>query len=48
MPHGNVVLGVDMGGTKLYGAISEIGGRIIGEAELEREGRRGGGMLPAC
>ena len=35
--HGNVVLGVDMGGTKLYGALSEISGRIIAEAEVDRK-----------
>src|SRR5512140_243500 len=40
--HGNVVLGVDMGGTKLYGALSEISGRIIAEAEVERNGASGG------
>lgn len=39
--HGNVVLGVDMGGTKLYGALSEISGRIIAEADLERKGAAG-------
>ncbi len=39
--HGNVVLGVDMGGTKLYGALSEISGRIIAEAEVERQGAEG-------
>jgi predicted NBD/HSP70 family sugar kinase len=38
---GNVVLGVDMGGTKLYGAISEIGGHIIGEVDMERQGASG-------
>jgi predicted NBD/HSP70 family sugar kinase len=38
---GNVVLGVDMGGTKLYGAISEIGGHIIDEVTMEREGASG-------
>ena len=38
---GNVVLGVDMGGTKLYGAISDIGGRILGEAIRERGGASG-------
>src|SRR5512143_961055 len=37
----NVVLGVDMGGSKLYGALSEIGGRIIAEAELDRNGAEG-------
>ncbi len=39
--HGNVVLGVDMGGTKLYGAVSEISGRIIAEAEIDRKGADG-------
>src|SRR5512142_496669 len=39
--HGNVVLGVDMGGTKLYGALSEISGRIIAEADLDRKGAEG-------
>lgn len=38
---GYIVLGVDMGGTKLYGALSEIGGRIIDEIDLEREGASG-------
>ncbi len=37
----NVVLGVDMGGNKLYGALSEISGRIIAEAELDRKGAEG-------
>ncbi len=38
---GYIVLGVDMGGTKLYGALSEIGGRIIEEINMEREGASG-------
>ncbi len=39
---GYVVLGVDMGGTKkMYGAISEIGGNIIDEVEMERHGASG-------
>src|SRR5512137_1473520 len=38
---GFVVLGADLGGTKLYGAISEIGGRILGEAVMERDGASG-------
>ena len=38
---GYVVLGVDMGGTKLYGAISEIGGKIIDEINMERDGASG-------
>ncbi len=39
--HGNVVLGVDMGGSKIYGALSEIGGGIIAESEIERNGADG-------
>jgi predicted NBD/HSP70 family sugar kinase len=39
--HDNVVLGVDMGGTKLYGALSEISGRIIAESEVDRKGAVG-------
>ena len=36
---GYLVLGVDMGGTeKIYGAISEIGGNIIDEVEMDRNG----------
>ena len=38
---GYVVIGVDMGGTKLYGAISEIGGKIIDEIDMERGGASG-------
>lgn len=39
---GYVVLGVDMGGTeKMYGAISEIGGNIINEATIDRQGASG-------
>ena len=39
---GYVVLGVDMGGTeKMYGAVSEIGGNIINEAEVDRLGASG-------
>jgi glucokinase-like ROK family protein len=39
---GYVVLGVDMGGTeKMYGAISEIGGNIINEANVDRRGASG-------
>jgi len=39
---GYVVLGVDMGGAKkMYGAISEIGGNIIDEVEIEHHGVSG-------
>ncbi len=32
---GYVVLGVDMGGTKMYGAISDLGGNILEEANVD-------------
>jgi glucokinase len=35
---GYVVLGVDMGGTKTYGAVSDLGGNVIDEAEVNRHG----------
>lgn len=39
---GYVVLGVDMGGTeKMYGAVSEVGGNIINEADVDRQGASG-------
>lgn len=39
---GSVVLGVDMGGTeKLYGAVSEIGGHLINEVDIDRGGASG-------
>ena len=39
---GYLVLGADMGGTKkIYGAISDIGGKIIDEVEMERNGASG-------
>ncbi len=34
----NVVLGVDMGGTKLYGAISDLGGNILDEFNIAYQG----------
>jgi predicted NBD/HSP70 family sugar kinase len=33
-----VVLGVDMGGTKFYGAISDLGGNIVDEVDMGRHG----------
>ena len=33
-----VVIGVDMGGTQLYGAISDFGGRILDEIDMGRHG----------
>ena len=38
---GYVVLGVDMGGTKMYGAISDLGGNIIDEVNIGRHGTFG-------
>src|SRR5689334_19625826 len=39
---GYVVLGVDMSGSdKMYGAVSEIGGNLINEVTLDREGTTG-------
>jgi glucokinase-like ROK family protein len=38
---GYVVLGVDMGGTKMYGAISDLGGNILDEVNIGRHGTSG-------
>ncbi|MHC1781762.1 MAG: ROK family protein [Anaerolineaceae bacterium] len=38
---GFVVLGVDMGGTKMYGAISDLGGNILEDVHLTRHGTLG-------
>jgi glucokinase len=38
---GHVVLGVDMGGTKIYGAISNLGGNIIDELNFDRHTTQG-------
>ena len=38
---GFFVLGVDLGGTKLYGAISDLGGNIVDEVNVERHGSSG-------
>ncbi len=38
---GEVVIGVDMGGTKMFGAISNLGGVILDEIELSRHGTSG-------
>jgi glucokinase-like ROK family protein len=34
-----VVVGVDMGGTKFYGAISDLGGNILDEIDMGRHGK---------
>lgn len=38
---GYVVIGVDMGGTKMYGAISDLGGNILDEIHIGRHGTSG-------
>jgi glucokinase len=38
---GFVVLGVDMGGTKMYGALSDLGGNILDEVNISRHGTTG-------
>jgi glucokinase-like ROK family protein len=38
---GYVVLGVDMGGTKIYGALADMGGNIIDETEIDHQGTTG-------
>jgi glucokinase len=38
---GSVVLGVDMGGTKMYGAISDLGGNIVDELNIGHHGTSG-------
>jgi glucokinase len=39
--NGYVVLGVDMGGTKMYGAISDLGGNILDEVNIGHHGTSG-------
>ena len=34
-----VVIGVDLGGTRLYGAVSDFGGRILREMDMGRHGK---------
>jgi glucokinase len=36
-----VVIGVDLGGTKMYGAISDLGGHILDEVNIGRHGTAG-------
>jgi len=38
---GYVVLGIDLGGTKMYGAIADMGGNIIAEVDIGRHGTSG-------
>lgn len=38
---GYIVLGIDLGGTKMYGAISDLGGRILDEIDIGHHGTSG-------
>src|SRR5512136_264890 len=38
---GRLVIGVDMGGTKIYGALSDLGGEILDEVNIARHGTSG-------
>jgi glucokinase len=38
---GHIVLGVDMGGTKIYGALSDLGGNILDEVYIAHHGSSG-------
>src|SRR5512137_1970580 len=40
-PEGRLILGVDMGGTKMYGALSDLGGNILDEVNIARHGTSG-------
>ncbi len=40
-PDGHVVLGVDMGGTKIYGALANMGGCVLDELTIGRHGTQG-------
>ena len=39
--NGHLVLGVDMGGTKIYGAVSNLGGMVIDELNIGRHSTQG-------
>jgi glucokinase len=38
---GSIVIGVDLGGTKMFGAVSDLGGRVLDEIEFVRHGTSG-------
>ena len=40
-PEGRLILGVDMGGTKMYGALSDLGGNILDEVNITSHGNNG-------
>jgi predicted NBD/HSP70 family sugar kinase len=35
-PEGQVVIGVDLGRTKMFGAIADLAGNVLGEADMNR------------
>ncbi len=39
--NGHIVIGIDLSGTKIYGAIADLGGNILYEVELSRNGLLG-------
>ena len=39
--NGHVVIGIDLGGTKIYGAIADLGGKILQEVEVKGHGTSG-------
>ena len=46
---GHVVLGVDLSGTKMYGALSDLGGDVLEEMQHPQQGRfRRGELRAAC
>jgi glucokinase len=38
---GHVVVGIDLGGTKMFGAIADLGGNILDEVDISRHGSTG-------
>jgi len=40
-PESYVVLGIDLGGTKMYGALSDLGGRVLDEVNIGQHGTSG-------
>ena len=40
-PERQVVIGVDLGGTRMFGAIADLAGNILDEAEIDRRGTDG-------
>ncbi len=38
---GHVVIGIDLGGTKIFGAVADLGGNILHEVEFDRHGIAG-------